>query len=570
MEYERGKVFLTNVDKRKAIIKQKNESRIRLILYNIKLLDEHIQNFKKQRENERIEKIAKNKEKWDEKKIQINELKDLAFYRTLELKSKRKKRDRKTVENIENLKRSALATKQDKELNQYYEKYESQIRTMEINKALIEKYVENKQSSVEDVGEIDGISNENLEMEAESSDKCGYNPKWKSENMNLTFIQRIENLRIKSTKCEQDAAFWSKTAPLWNKMTGCLRANITETSVGGEPELSIPKEYEAEKTRRYLFDLMDDSKPPSLMQTIMMNDVDYGLSDALMFKMVARAKLLSVPGASAADYINLIRRVTEHEADVRSNVGYFVMGLAERAVFELTKKKVAEKIFLDIRKTTDRLQHVNEKNVVPTKLIKSKNMGEATTFIFEMIRNDEVYGRFDKPVDDEPRYMAQISETAEDKLKKFLFRYYPHAKLSSIRFEIKGRAELNEKVDNLVRLFLEHAHRKTAHFVATSSVNEYEDRVKAVLPSSGPAKGPLTLYLVYRISRKISKLVFGMFATEEKVMHNFDMTVEAYVLLVANRTNRLNYNTKVYKRIKGVDVDDFNKLIDEALKSIHS
>jgi len=37
----------------------------------------------------------------------------------------------------------------------------------------------------------------------------------------------------------------------------------------------------------------------------------------------------------------LIRRVTEHEADVRSNVGYFVMGLAERAVFELTKKKVA-------------------------------------------------------------------------------------------------------------------------------------------------------------------------------------------------------------------------------------
>jgi len=80
------------------------------------------------------------------------------------------------LENIENLKRSALATKQDKELNQYYEKYASQIQTMEINKALIEKYVENKQSSVEDVGEIDEISNENIEMEAESSHKCGYNP----------------------------------------------------------------------------------------------------------------------------------------------------------------------------------------------------------------------------------------------------------------------------------------------------------------------------------------------------------------------------------------------------------
>jgi len=99
---------------------------------------------------------------------------------------------------------------------------------------------------------------------------------------------------------------------------------------------------------------------------------------------------------------------------------------------------------LDIRKTTDRLQHVNEKNVVPTKLIKSKNMGEVTTFIFKMIRNDEVYGRFDKPVDDEPRYEAQISETAEDKLKKFLLKYYPHTKMSSTRFQIKGRVELNE------------------------------------------------------------------------------------------------------------------------------
>eukprot|EP00102_Acyrthosiphon_pisum_P014691 XP_008184870.1 PREDICTED: uncharacterized protein LOC100569811 isoform X2 [Acyrthosiphon pisum] len=445
MEYEQyGKVFLTNVDKRKAIIKQQFESRIRLILYNIKLLDEHIQNFKKQRENERIAKIARNKEKWDEKEIRITAMKNLGYYRTLELKNKRKNRERKTLKNIENLKRSALATKQDKELNQYYEKYASQIRTMENNKALIEKYVENKQPSEEDVKEIDEISNENIEMEAESSDHCGYNPKWKSENMNLTFIQRIENLRINSTKCAQDAAFWNKTAPLWNKMTACLQANITETPTGGESELSVPKEYAEEKTRRYLFDLMDDSQPPSLMQTIMMNDVDYNLSDETMFEMITRAKLLTEPGTSAVDYINLIRRVTEHEADVKSNVGYFVSGLAERAVFELTKKKIAEKIFLDIRKTTDRLQHVNEKHVVPTKLIKSKNMGEVTTFIFEMIRNDEVYGRFDKPVDDEPRYVAQISETAEDKLKKFLLKYYPAAKMSSIRFEIKGRAELNE------------------------------------------------------------------------------------------------------------------------------
>lgn len=117
---------------------------------------------------------------------------------------------------------------------------------------------------------------------------------------------------------------------------------------------------------------------------------------------------------------------------------------------------------------------------------------------------------------------------------------------------------------------MEHAHQNTAHFASNSKVNEYEERVKAVLPSSGPSKGPLTLYLVYRISRKISKLLFGMFETKEKVIHNFEMTVDAYSLLVANRTNRVNYNTKVYKQRNSVDVDDFNNLYDQTLKSIHN
>ncbi|CAI6374973.1 unnamed protein product [Macrosiphum euphorbiae] len=91
--------------------------------------------------------------------------------------------------------------------------------------------------------------------------------------MNLTFIQRIENLRINSTKCVQDAAFWNKTAPLWNKMTICLQTNITEPSTACESELSVPKAYAEEKARRYLFDLTDDNRSPSLMQQIMMNGI---------------------------------------------------------------------------------------------------------------------------------------------------------------------------------------------------------------------------------------------------------------------------------------------------------
>lgn len=97
-----------------------------------------------------------------------------------------------------------------------------------------------------------------------------------------------------------------------------------------------------------------------------------------------------------------------------------------------------------MRKTIDRLQHVNEKDVIPTKLIKSKKMSEVTYFIFEMISNDDVYSRFDKPLDDEPRYVAQISETAEDRFKKFLEENFQETKMSTTRFPIKGRTELDE------------------------------------------------------------------------------------------------------------------------------
>ncbi|KAL4153696.1 hypothetical protein QTP88_001529 [Uroleucon formosanum] len=150
-------MFLTNMDKRKGIVKQQFESKRRLLLLKLKLREEHIQNFKKQRKNEQIIKIAKNKEKLDRIKLRITELKDLEFYRTLELRNKRKNRDRKTTENIGNFKLSTFSIKQVKELNQYWAKYDNQIRTMEINKSLIERCVENIHSSVEEQNAIDEI-----------------------------------------------------------------------------------------------------------------------------------------------------------------------------------------------------------------------------------------------------------------------------------------------------------------------------------------------------------------------------------------------------------------------------
>jgi len=68
--------------------------------------------------------------------------------------------------------------KQVKELNQYCAKYDNQIQTIEINKSLIERCVENKQSSVEEAEAIDeiGSGNEGIETEGESSENCAYIP----------------------------------------------------------------------------------------------------------------------------------------------------------------------------------------------------------------------------------------------------------------------------------------------------------------------------------------------------------------------------------------------------------
>lgn len=74
---------------------------------------------------------------------------------------------------------------------------------------------------------------------------------------------------MSSSKCHQYTDFWEKTAPLWDKMTVCLRASNAATSAVSGP--SINKEYAVEQTRRQQCDLVDEKRPPTLVQEIMMN-----------------------------------------------------------------------------------------------------------------------------------------------------------------------------------------------------------------------------------------------------------------------------------------------------------
>lgn len=63
--------------------------------------------------------------------------------------------------------------------------------------------------------------------------------------------------------------------------------------------------------------------------------------DTVLIDMMIRAKELLGPGATAEDVILLTRSIVEHEADIKANVQYMVYGLAERGIFEYTKKKIA-------------------------------------------------------------------------------------------------------------------------------------------------------------------------------------------------------------------------------------
>ncbi|XP_028044449.1 uncharacterized protein LOC113559706 [Rhopalosiphum maidis] len=551
--------LLNPVEVQKIKIKQELDSRRRRFLSNWELKEKRIQNFKNSQKIKKVKTIAKNKIKNDEIKFRIAEMRDFEFYRILNLRNKFKIRDKKIMANLENLKRFAFAKKLEEDYNRYWTKIDRHTRTTETNKLLIERCLDHIYPTVEEEEMIDETGNENEEIEkkTESSENCLYIPQHLHSADRYTFLERIQNLRMSFNKCNQYAEFWEKTAPLWDKMAVCLQTSDVAT-----PAVSssyVNNEYADETTRREHGELVENNRPPTLVQEIMMNDVDYFLSDEIVLQTLERAKSLSEPNVSAADLIHLTKCLIEYEADVKSNVAYMVSGLTERAVFEFTKKKISEKIFVDMRRTIDRLQRLNDDKVIPNKLMKYKNKVGVTSFVCNMINNvnDKKFKRFDKPIDDDPRYEALISETADDKLQKFLWENYNQEIMSPIRFTMHRRVQLFEHVDVVVRSFLLQAHQKTARFVSTAQVDEYTEHVKSKTKTNDKTIVSLKMDLVYRISRKIAKLVFGMFATDERTAHNLEATIDAYVLHVSNRTTRVNYNKRHYKPRERADVEYF-------------
>lgn len=175
---KQDKEFLYPTEIRKIKIKENFDSRRRQLLTNWELREKRLLNFKKSQKIKKLNTIAKNKIKTEDIKFRIAEIKDLEYHRRLDLVNKLKKKDKKAVVNLKNLKRSAFAKKLEKDYNRYWSKIDTQTRILETNKLLIERCVDHINPTVEEEEMIDEIGNENeeIEKESESSEHCNYIP----------------------------------------------------------------------------------------------------------------------------------------------------------------------------------------------------------------------------------------------------------------------------------------------------------------------------------------------------------------------------------------------------------
>lgn len=73
-----------------------------------------------------------------------------------------------------------------------------------------------------------------------------------------------------------------------------------------------------------------------------------------------------------------------------------------------------------MRKCIDRLQHVNDDGVIPKRMLKSKNKTEVTLFVKNMIDDDEIYGHFDEPTDDDKDFVNLATGSIIERMDQFM------------------------------------------------------------------------------------------------------------------------------------------------------
>lgn len=113
-------------------------------------------------------------------------------------------------------------------------------------------------------------------------------------------------------------------------------------------------------------------------------------------------------------------------------------------------------------------------------------------------------------------------------------------------------------VDKTIASFLELAHQKTAIQTTTVMGNQFAEDFKRKCVRTSK----VSMVMVYRICRKIAKLLFGMFPSVDQKLRNMEKTADAYMNLVTKRTPRVVYDRRVYKPPVKFDLSYFQRSFD--------
>lgn len=165
----------SDVKRRKSILRMEYEAKLRRYAEKLKQTEQRVVDLANRRQIEKLEKIARNRERFERIEKRIDAINTVQFYRKIKLNTTWKNRDRKKMKQIAKARETKVAEKHEKLLQRYFTLVENQNQKLEKNAALIDRCIVNPHLYHNDKPEmkIEEIKIQE-EIQEESSEQCSY------------------------------------------------------------------------------------------------------------------------------------------------------------------------------------------------------------------------------------------------------------------------------------------------------------------------------------------------------------------------------------------------------------
>lgn len=170
---DRRQALNNDVEKRKAILRVEYEEKKRGFADKLKETEQRVIELARRRKVEKLEKIAKNRERFEKVKKNIDAINMAQVYRKIKLTETFNNRDRKTMKQIAKTREIEETKKREKQMRQYLTMVEKQHQELKENAEMIDRCVLNPHLHYEE--EPEEIKEEIEEkIEEKSSEQCLY------------------------------------------------------------------------------------------------------------------------------------------------------------------------------------------------------------------------------------------------------------------------------------------------------------------------------------------------------------------------------------------------------------